>query len=203
MKKLLFLSTLFFIGQSLIAQTSQVSFETYFEFPLDEQKDYFNVAIAPTLGYFSLDSYKRKTSKWGFELGLSKASPVADTILIEKDNNTEKRVYQQFQSINLQISKGVEFALTSRIFLTYGLQVSFRYVTYDFTIIENNYASEEGVLQFRGGIIPKAGLKFKVFNEVYIGLESFYFLSVNSAGEFGKDTFNSYAGISPSLSIRF
>lgn len=190
-------------SQNLLAQTNMLYFMTYFESPLDEQKDYFNVDIAPTLGYYSLDSYKGKTSKWGVELGFSKAGLAADTVLIKSENNTEKRVYQQFQSINLQISKGAEFALTSRIFITYGLQLTFRYVTYDYNIIKNNYVSEEGILQFRTGGIPKAGLKIRIFNEIYIRLEAFYLLSINSAGEFGENTLNSYTGISPSLSVKF
>ncbi|ADR22300.1 hypothetical protein MATR_00580 [Marivirga tractuosa] len=190
-------------SQNLLAQTNMISFKTYFESPLDEQKDYFNTATAPTLGYYSLDSYKRKTSKWGVELGFSKAGPATDTVLIDSDNNTEKRVYKQFQSINLQLSKGADFALTSRFYLTYGLQFTFRYVTYDYNIIKNNYVNEESILQFRAGGMPKAGLKFRVFKEMYIGLEAFYLLSINSAGEFGENTLNSYAGISPLLSVKF
>lgn len=203
LKTLLFLAPLFFTAKNSNAQNNQFSFQNYFEFSLDEQKEYFNTIKSPTIGYSTLDSYKRKTKTWKVELGFSKAMPLMDTIPVNTNNNIEKRVYDPFKSINLSFSRGADYELTSRIFLTYSFPISFRYVYYDYQIIENNYVSDNGVIEFRVALMPKGGIKIKLFKELYLGLETFYLLSVNSGGGYDENKINSYAGLFPSLSIKF
>lgn len=203
LKSLFLLVALLPISYNLIAQNNEVSFETFFEVPLDEQKNYFNTSISPTIGYSNLDTYKRKTNIWSVKLGFSKASPLADTVRLTINSKTERRVYEPLKSINLNFGLGGEYELSTRISLTYTVPVSFRYVHLEYTLINNNYVEEDVTTEFRVALIPHLGLKFRVFHQLYLGMEAFYLLSATDTGGYDENTFNSSIGFLPTLSVKF
>lgn len=192
-------------GHHGFAQTNEITFQNYFEKPIDEQNKYYNTTIVPTVGFYFLDGYKKKTKVLGVELGYGSAIPLADTVIAETANGPEKRSYSKKTTLNLNFQTGSEYEIVSRLRITYGALLSLRFVRYNYSYQNTglNNSGQADVAQTRVAVVPKLGLKARIFKKVYIGVETVLALSIGAGDPDEKNLLNAHAGLNPALSVKF